>query len=326
MKKIISVVLAALMAFCVMPITSLAGNSEKAVYKFVETVTIFGVIYDDGTGEAYYFNGEEEPYIVNANEVGAGYDCTNMLLCPTAQAATKSIEDWADELGVSKSERSMTTQLKYPPYPYFTRSTAPDQTYTEISDAKDGELITRYASSEIIFEGHIYTAPEPAVEDGWNKIDGKWYFYKDNVAQTGWVKDGGKWYFMNSDGVMQTGWVKAGNAWYYMNSNGAMQTGWQKIGGAWYYFKSGGAMATGWQKVGSSWYYFLSGGAMKTGWQKVGSAWYYLQSSGAMKTGWLKDGGKWYYLEASGAMLANTSRKIGSKTYKFNSSGQCTNP
>ena len=28
----------------------------------------------------------------------------------------------------------------------------------------------------------------------------------------------------------------------------------------------------------------------------------------------------------SGAMLANTSRKIGSKTYHFNSSGVCTNP
>ena len=52
-----------------------------------------------------------------------------------------------------------------------------------------------------------------------------------------------------------------------------------------------------------------------------------MNSSGDMRTGWLKSGGKWYYLDpSSGTMLANTSRKIGGKTYKFDKNGVCTNP
>ncbi|MBQ9227773.1 MAG: C40 family peptidase [Eubacterium sp.] len=128
--------------------------------------------------------------------------------------------------------------------------------------------------------------PVVSVKNGWIKADGKWYYYKNDAKQTGWQKVSGKWYYLNSAGVMQTGWIKLSGKWYYLNASGAMLTGWQKIGGKWYY----------------------------------------LNSLGAMHTGWIKDGGKWYYLNASGAMLANTSQKIGNKTYKFNASGVCTNP
>ena len=65
---------------------------------------------------------------------------------------------------------------------------------------------------------------------------------------------------------------------------------------------------------------------MVTGWQGIGGKKCCFASSGAMKTGWLKLDGKWYYLDTDGLMLTNTSRKIGSKVYNFNSSGVCTNP
>ena len=65
---------------------------------------------------------------------------------------------------------------------------------------------------------------------------------------------------------------------------------------------------------------------MKTGWLLYNGTWYYLNASGSMKTGWLLYNGKWYYFESSGAMLANTSRKIGNKTYNFDANGVCTNP
>ncbi len=162
---------------------------------------------------------------------------------------------------------------------------------------------------------------------GKQTIDGKTYFFNSNGAmRTGWIKDNNKWYYTNSDGVMQTGWIKSNGNWYYMSKSGTMITGWAKIGSIWYFMNNSGAMQKGWQKINGTWYYFKSSGAMVTGWQKIGSTWYYFQSSGAMQTGWLKSGGKWYYFESSGAMLANTSKRIGSKTYKFNSSGACTNP
>jgi len=139
----------------------------------------------------------------------------------------------------------------------------------------------------------------------------------------GWQKSGGKWYYIKNNKEF-TGWQKLKGVWYYLTPS--MATFWKKISGKWYYFNSAGAMQTGWQKLGGKWYYFNASGAMLTGWQKLGSKWYYFNSSGDMKTGWLKSGGKWYYLDSSGAMVAGRSLKIGKKTYKFNSSGVCTNP
>lgn len=142
-----------------------------------------------------------------------------------------------------------------------------------------------------------------------------------------WERIDGRYYHFDADGYMQTGWIKL-SAWYYLGGNGAMVTGWNKISGKWYYFDRFGGMLSGWQKIGGKWYYLggAKDGAMKTGWQKISNTWYFFNRGGDMKTGWLKSGGKWYYFESSGAMLANTSRKMGNKTYKFNASGVCTNP
>lgn len=198
-----------------------------------------------------------------------------------------------------------------------------------------------------------------AAENGWNKINGKWYFFTDiygflygwcsyvsyqgngpyffdettGAMQTGWLNRNNNWYYFKSSGLMVKGWQKIGNNWYYFNETGvlgsdfgAMVTGWQKISGKWYYFNSSGAMVTGWQKISGKWYYFNSSGAMLTGWQKISNKWYYFESSGLMKTGWLKSGGQWYYLDSSGAMLASTTKTINGKSYTFDANGVCINP
>ena len=146
----------------------------------------------------------------------------------------------------------------------------------------------------------------PKLPSGWQKSDGKWYYYdSEGELVTGWQKISGKWYWFNVSGVMQTGWRKLSGKWYYLNASGAMQTGWKKLGGVWYYFKPSGVMQTGWKKLGGKWYFF--------------------ETSGAMRTGWKKLGGKWYFFDTSGAMVTGT-RKIGGKTYQFDSSGVCLNP
>lgn len=328
MKKLVSVFLAAVMALCAMPFVAYAENSPYAVYKFNETISVFGVIYNDGTGETYYFNGKSEPYTVVADEVGPKDEVIGFLLSLTAQELTVQLEEWAKEMGLGTTDYKMTSKIDYPPVPVFGRSSDPDPDarYEQITDAQYGELITRYDNAVVRLEGHINTQPEPEPLNGWAFEGGVWYYYTDGIAATGWKAVDKAWYYFSREGVMQTGWVKSGSAWYYMSKSGAMVTGWQTVSGKWYYFNASGAMVTGWQAIGGKWYYLNASGAMVTGWQRVGSAWYYLSTSGAMATGWLKSGGSWYYLESSGKMLANTSRKIGSKTYRFNSSGVCTNP
>ncbi len=173
-----------------------------------------------------------------------------------------------------------------------------------------------------------YFDAEGAMLTGWQEIKKiKYYFQSSGAMSTGWQKIGNAWYYFNASGHMQTGWQTIDGALYLFNEEGVMQTGgWRQIEGAWYYIYSSGAVATGWKQLSGVWYYFSAKGVMATGWQKISGVWYYFQSSGKMQTGWLKDGGKWYYFESSGKMLANTSRKIGSKTYNFNSSGVCLNP
>ena len=181
--------------------------------------------------------------------------------------------------------------------------------------------------------GYTFYYKDDVKLTGWQNIEGSWYYLNtkddgiEGLRRLEWINIGGKWYYLDpTTGAMQTGWQKISGKWYYFNKSGAMQTGWQKISNKWYYFSKSGAMQTGWQKISNKWYYFNASGAMLTGWQKISNKWYYFESSGAMKTGWLKSGGKWYYFESSGAMLANCSKKIGTKTYKFDKNGVCTNP
>ena len=192
-----------------------------------------------------------------------------------------------------------------------------------ISGLKDSFGNTVSLSYKVqFFDADSYTA-----KAGWTKDNGYWYYYDSSLnLAVGWKKISGKWYYFNKSGQMLTGWQKISKKWYYFNSSGVMQTGWLKLSGKWYYFESSGAMLTGWQKISKKWYYFNSSGVMLTGWQKISKKWYYFNSSGVMQTGWLKLSGKWYYFESSGVMLANCSKKIGNKTYKFDKNGVCLNP
>jgi|GEM_PF-5979968 len=155
---------------------------------------------------------------------------------------------------------------------------------------------------------------------GWQKVSGKWYYYRDGSALTGWQRINNVWYYFNPDGTMALGWKKLDGRWYYFSPGGAMATGWQKINSTWYYFGSGGAMVTGWQKISNAWYYFGSGGAMVTGWQKLGSTWYYFNPGGAMATGWKQLNGYWYFFRSGGAM-ATGLLDLGGRRYYFSTSG-----
>ncbi len=69
--------------------------------------------------------------------------------------------------------------------------------------------------------------------------DGRWV--KD--LQTGWQKINGKYYFYTDAGKMVTGWIKSGNKMYYVDrSTKTRVKGLFGIGGKLYYFSSGGVM------------------------------------------------------------------------------------
>ncbi len=65
------------------------------------------------------------------------------------------------------------------------------------------------------------------VKDGWNYIDGSWYWYEGGKPVTNcWRKITGAsgvpyWYYLGKGGVMQTGWVKINNEVFYLNPSAA---------------------------------------------------------------------------------------------------------
>ena len=173
------------------------------------------------------------------------------------------------------------------------------------------------------------------------------------MAADKWVKDsGGHWIYVGADGRVTTNcWKKDSKGWIYLGANGSMtKSKWVLDGGKWYYLDANGYMVTNkWQKDSKGWVKLGTDGAMLTNkwttdskgwcyvgadgyavtncWKKDSHGWIYLDANGSMtKSKWVEDGGKWYYCDASGYMVADTSLKIGDKTYKFNASGVCTNP
>jgi len=116
--------------------------------------------------------------------------------------------------------------------------------------------------------------------DGWQYIDGKWYYASNGEWMTDWINDGYAWYYLDTTGAMQTGWLLFDGEWYYLCATGEMATGWIFDGWNWYYMDIYGVMTTGWLYDGGYWYYLTESGAMATGWLLVDGAWYLFADSG----------------------------------------------
>ncbi|VFH38462.1 V8-like Glu-specific endopeptidase [Streptococcus pneumoniae] len=86
----------------------------------------------------------------------------------------------------------------------------------------------------------IYSVLKGYSLEGWKKINGSWYHYRQHDKQTGWQEINDTWYYLDNSGKMLTDWQKVNGKWYYLNSNGAMVTGSQTIDGKVYNFASSG--------------------------------------------------------------------------------------
>ena len=98
---------------------------------------------------------------------------------------------------------------------------------------------------------------------GWQKIDGKWYYFYSGYAIAGLdYKMEGKTYSFADNGALNIGWFKKDGKWYYANSSGALvMRSWKKISGKWYFFDRDGCMRTGPNYIDGEWQIFGTSGA-----------------------------------------------------------------
>ncbi|WP_236894934.1 MULTISPECIES: hypothetical protein [Clostridium] len=60
--------------------------------------------------------------------------------------------------------------------------------------------------------------------NGWQKLEGDWFYLDNGLVKLGWVEDNNKWYYCTNLGL-QKGWLNADDSkWYYFNENGEMLT------------------------------------------------------------------------------------------------------
>ena len=161
---------------------------------------------------------------------------------------------------------------------------------------KDGNRL-----SNTTFDGYVFNKDGVMAENGWNFIDGKWYFANSSgkISQNKWEKIADSWYYFDKDGIMLSNTTINS---YLLTNNGAMATnGWAKIDQNWYYATSSGKISQNkWEKINGIWYYFDKTGIMFSNqWQGN----YYLKSSGAMaEKEWVFDKtyNSWFYLKENG--------------------------
>lgn len=175
------------------------------------------------------------------------------------------------------------------------------------------------------FSGWYYLKEDGTMTTGWYEVKGvRYYFDENGTMVTGWVQDGENWYYMSASGAMQTGWIQTHTGWYYLGNSGVMQTGWYVVKGKWYYSNAAGTMQTGWVNDGKHWYYMNADGVMQTDWVQTHTGWYYLGNSGVMQTGWYVVRGHWYYSNAAGTMQTGWLRNGGGWYYLKSSGAMAT--
>lgn len=166
------------------------------------------------------------------------------------------------------------------------------------------------------------------VRNGWEFIDGNYYYYQNGYPITGWKEVNRKWYYLSEDtgemlsstisyiddelyvfsasGALANGWVPNDyGTWYLADGKGVAKIGWQKVGAKWYYLDYD--TYTGLQYIyeDNEWHLFAQNGTWigqvnpVEGWNKFDGKWYYLED-GMLVWYWIEDGGKYYYLDYDG--------------------------
>lgn len=104
-----------------------------------------------------------------------------------------------------KLDSSATTQTTQNPTGIYTISLTSNSDITKINEAVTISIPTVDETNSFQYMDLLKSVAVQAIKEGWNSIDGKWYYG-------------------DSNGSRKTSWVKADNKWYYLENNGEMQT------------------------------------------------------------------------------------------------------
>ncbi len=302
MKKIISVMLAAMMllsVFAGLNITAMAAPSN-GWYKESED----WYYYEKGNAvkgwkwinkKWYYFDEEYGYMYVGYAEIGEDVYCFDKSGAMIANNWYKDTWTYSDEDG---------THTEYDWY-YLGNSGAAVKGWKQIGGKWyyfDEDWAYMYHSEPEKINDKVY-----CFKDSGEMVANDWYKVEEK-----WTDDDGKthtdtyWWYTNKDGSVVTGWKKINNKWYYFYGDWGVMLANEIVvikGKIYGFDKSGAMISNGWKKgfpwdtdesmyytekkdklIGSEdglWYYFDSNGVAVKGWKKINNKWYFFMNENA---------------------------------------------
>lgn len=227
-----------------------------------------------------------------------------------------------------------------------------DNIYTETSPAVSASTSLSESGTTVIQTdsetSETTAASEPQIENGWNFINNRWFYYSDGIPASGTVEIDGENYLFAPNGALQTGWqtvkslrkffdyetgkvlkgdysktpIEINGVYYIISPVGRVQLGWQTINGLRIYYDYETAQPVyGWIKYNDRYYYADSETGKYTGDRYIDNRPYRFGSNGILYTGLqsFKDGSACYYFEDG--TWAVGFRTIDKSTYYFDKNG-----
>ncbi len=182
-----------------------------------------------------------------------------------------------------------------------------------------------------VFDENGYKKATIGKKDGWQLIDGDWYYSENGEPYNGWLdhtyylydgkmltdrgvesehstEEDSRTSYVDCEGKIVSGWHQGMNGWLYAEKDEygditCVEEGWRKIGGTWYYFEYSEMASDTILQIGDELHQFAASGA----WQGAVSG-----------TGWKQtDSGDWYYINDDGKLNTENAKKINGLTYYF---------
>ncbi len=99
--------------------------------------------------------------------------------------------------------------------------------------------------------------------NGWQCLQGKWYYFNWGTPRTGWYCENGLDYYLLEDGSVATGWQNINGYDRYFSATGVMRTGWLDTEDGRMYMLCNGVAAVGWRTIHGSRYFFDENGILQ---------------------------------------------------------------
>lgn len=318
-------------------------------------------------GEWYYYDLQGNPYVgwhqINGSYYYFGYDgkAYRNIITPIYEGNPQDI------YGFDKNCQMVTGWFKYQNYWYYFGSSGVALTGSQIINGSQYYFNTLYQSPSMVVDSiavdtqlnKIYYcdengyASEIQTVNGWNLIEGNWYYLDNGVLAKNQLKDvGGITYVFDEEGQLCRGpfvyldgsqyivdkngqlvrgqWLLSENIefppiWLLSNADGTPYNGWYNN-----YYIDHGRMITGIKLIDNQYYLFGEDGILQSnqplveGWNFIQGHYYYFEN-GQLANGWKTINGQAYYFDIDNNIMQQGIKSIfssnASEYYVFSSSG-----